>query len=115
MDNFAARKAVELMSNYGLQDWVLRQASAQWKWAGRVARLQYSSWTKEVLSWATTAGRHEKRPTGEAMDRRHKFLSTQTGATMSNQDWIAWAQNASRWSNWQGAFIQQQELNDVIP
>ena len=106
----STKAAVELMTKYGIQDWVARQAAAQWTWAGRVARLQDGRWTKEVPEWDTVASRKQGRPEKRWIDDINTFLSDKTDEKIDNHTLFKLAQDPTRWSSWQQMFVQQQQL-----
>ena len=72
-------------------------------------------WTKEVMSWRTTAGRKKGRPEKRWIDNINNFISKATGTTVHGNDWMEWAQSQTSWSSWQEAFIHQQQLAHDVP
>ena len=83
----------------GVEDILAVVKRQKWRWAGHIARMEDSRWTKLVTEWIPLDGKRERaRPKARWEDDITKFL----GAT-----WVRIARDRSRWKNHEKAFIQQ--------
>ncbi|PZC75698.1 hypothetical protein B5X24_HaOG205730 [Helicoverpa armigera] len=74
-------------------------AKRKWTWAGHIARMDASRWTRRVLEWRPRANKRERgRPPQRWVDdiRRH-----------GGHDWMRRAQDRQKWKEREEAYVQK--------
>jgi hypothetical protein len=102
----ATRQAEQIMHTYGVADWVYHQRNRLWKWAAKVARLQDSRWSHEILFWSPEGWRPQGRPRVRWTDQLTYFLRQQLGHEVGATDWIQLARNETLWNQWEPDFCK---------
>ena len=88
-----------IRSKTGVTDVIATIARRKWKWAGHIARLEKSRWTRRVLEWRP---RPNTRPRGRPPRRWVDDIRRHAG-----HDWMARAQVRQTWGKMEEAYVRE--------
>ena len=101
----ATRRVEEVMSQYGVPDWVEESRRRKFRWAGKVFRRTDGRWTTQVLKSPSTGSRRSGRPINRWSLTLDKFFDEVSEAMGTNVDWKTIATDEDSWHAYEDQFV----------
>ena len=101
----ATRKVEEVMSQYGVPDWVEESRRLKFRWAGQVCRRTDGRWTTQALKSPSSGSRRSGRPITRWSLTLDKFFDEVSKAMGTNVDWQAIATDQDSWHAYEDQFV----------
>jgi hypothetical protein len=101
----STRRAEQVMSQYGVPDWVEESCRRKFKWAGQVWRHSDGRWASQVVRSHFMGSRRSGRPLTRWSVHFDKFFDEVSDATGERLDWTNIAQNKETWQSFEDEFV----------